>query len=1118
MTIRKVLLLAILVALAAAVVDADKRTVQKEREQLEKERRKQSIREQKRIRDAKLSQAKTKGETNADDDLREHDMLQGNDHLGGSPSLMELDQEAVMLDMLDAHMGELPEEIQMHLAHMKLLHAEAEKLGGGIEGLPFPLREQLEAATRYTVISPDEFESNSVFTPNSMYPWSSDGFEDHNHALLQEMRKVMVLDVSEESLPPPLVLAHNQQEIQRRRKIESGSDVEGTLDFELEEGAFIDDVSVEDLLNRTAVMVDADANQYYLNVLLPSAEGKEDLYDTATDFQRTRAEYLRREEERKRHADAESRLTNTKTKGGQVGAAASGPGKSSRGPAAGDSGEGPLLDHNLYNERLEGVCMILPTGYWSYEICHAKEVRQLHFEHDPARPEKGTYPTNLKSCGRIKRAGDTPADAVIREVHRVVSPQKLQKMVKAGKDTDTDTDSGAGASVVEMTSYTAGDRDHRTGVYNRVGEDEGERILRITDYYRAGDRCEAEDGHKAVPRSSVVVTQCCSSPMALEQALPVPEGVPDTVWHQLQELLRLENPAEDGKSGGGDDDGAVYTPEGVRVSDRREEDEEAVIQQVARLFQNQAGEGELTSEQARALASAHIAELHEAKVAAAAAGGLDPSLQPASVMRSSEANKYRHDLVLRHGQHQDQPGAASKGYPLDKAGHVGAFVESSRCQYHFVVCAPQLCMGEDEGEDEATSERERGREMERQRQEEERQQQAPKKQKKKGKKSKKSKKDKDKKKKKDKARRDEGDDWGQDVWEAQVEGDGVGSLSHEVSPAVDATGTDTGSHMPSATPTATPPPSVTPTSSIHEIAGDTPSKGKGKDRKYKGGNSDAAGGSSSKKRRRDKSASSAKAAAAAASDQDAESYWSLSQVMEAITNLCLVRQEEWWTYELCFKHGVRQFHLQTEAASASGSKSGQAGQQQNQQMVITSEFNLGNAPVTSYTSEEELNRQVSGGDRRKMMARVNEGHSGGGEEAGRDRSEKEFLIAAATHDYHYGDPPVGMAIPLLQRSYRPRVLSLNFDGGTPCDIESLNRSTQVRISCGDNDQILSVVEDHTCHYVMTVQSKQLCQVEGFRTPRKRIVPVELVSKADTDDFRSYLQHHVGPAEQEEEEE
>ena len=75
------------------------------------------------------------------------------------------------------------------------------------------------------------------------------------------------------------------------------------------------------------------------------------------------------------------------------------------------------------------------------------------------------------------------------------------------------------------------------------------------------------------------------------------------------------------------------------------------------------------------------------------------------------------------------------------------------------------------------------------------------------------------------------------------------------------------------------------------------------------------------------------------------------------------------------------------------------------------------------------------------------------------------------------------------------------------------RGTDVQLTCGDEDKITSVSEDRTCHYVINVSLKQLCYVQGFKIPPRRIVPVELVPYSEKEDLRSYLEYHMGSSDE-----
>ncbi len=45
---------------------------------------------------------------------------------------------------------------------------------------------------------------------------------------------------------------------------------------------------------------------------------------------------------------------------------------------------------------------------------------------------------------------------------------------------------------------------------------------------------------------------------------------------------------------------------------------------------------------------------------------------------------------------------------------------------------------------------------------------------------------------------------------------------------------------------------------------------------------------------------------------DASPGQALTSVMKALNSTCLMKQEEWWTYELCFAKGIRQLRINNE--------------------------------------------------------------------------------------------------------------------------------------------------------------------------------------------------------------
>ena len=90
----------------------------------------------------------------------------------------------------------------------------------------------------------------------------------------------------------------------------------------------------------------------------------------------------------------------------------------------------------------------------------------------------------------------------------------------------------------------------------------------------------------------------------------------------------------------------------------------------------------------------------------------------------------------------------------------------------------------------------------------------------------------------------------------------------------------------------------------------------------------------------------------------------LLSLVKSLQQQCLVRQEEWWTYELCFNAGIRQFHLQVDVVQAAGAnKGGRGGGAPQIHMSVQAEFMLGNAPVATYRSLAGMTAAVTGGYR-----------------------------------------------------------------------------------------------------------------------------------------------------------
>ena len=137
-------------------------------------------------------------------------------------------------------------------------------------------------------------------------------------------------------------------------------------------------------------------------------------------------------------------------------------------------------------------------------------------------------------------------------------------------------------------------------------------------------------------------------------------------------------------------------------------------------------------------------------------------------------------------------------------------------------------------------------------------------------------------------------------------------------------------------------------------------------------------------------------------------------------NSCFHRVEGWWTYELCYRKHVRQYH--TEGAGASATVSG--------------EFSLGRFD----------NEATRANNFRKS-----------GDASDASETTGNELTDSLTHV---------------------------FTGGTPCDLTPLQRETSVvyRCSGGGDDSagagIVSITEPATCRYLLTFVTPALCDRQG----------------------------------------
>jgi hypothetical protein len=244
----------------------------------------------------------------------------------------------------------------------------------------------------------------------------------------------------------------------------------------------------------------------------------------------------------------------------------------------------------------------------------------------------------------------------------------------------------------------------------------------------------------------------------------------------------------------------------------------------------------------------------------------------------------------------------------------------------------------------------------------------------------------------------------------------------------------------------------------------------------------------------------------------------LLNIIEFLNSSCLLRQEDWWSYELCFGKGIRQFHMQIESEM----KDERGERVIVQHESLQSQYFLGNAPTRLYTNITALElaagmlgvqakidaeKNTAKKDAMKLRGLVKKQ---GRETKRKRRGEKgsnygdEIIADVAFAEELYGDPEeeqesffenrnqrllsmAGLPTNILIKDTGPKSLKLEFEGGTPCDLEEVNRSTTVEISCGAKDTIIDIIEDRTCHYYFKVQTPSLCKHPAFQPKKNKML-------------------------------
>ena len=199
----------------------------------------------------------------------------------------------------------------------------------------------------------------------------------------------------------------------------------------------------------------------------------------------------------------------------------------------------------------------------------------------------------------------------------------------------------------------------------------------------------------------------------------------------------------------------------------------------------------------------------------------------------------------------------------------------------------------------------------------------------------------------------------------------------------------------------------------------------------------------------------------------------LAQVMTNVQNLCLFKAEEWWTYELCFNKGIRQFHVNVQMITDEN------GEVKSYEQTMETEYTLGKPPPIDRMLDEgylqeraweglgdnlDKKRGQGGGrsdrlvDKRVMTSSSTEmqggvGSGGGHGQAteGETHEDQGYTSSRtgtrATHSEvgrsgldvrEMGLPPPELLHRGKGKDGGVKTLKLEFTEGTPCDIVTGN--------------------------------------------------------------------------------
>jgi hypothetical protein len=236
----------------------------------------------------------------------------------------------------------------------------------------------------------------------------------------------------------------------------------------------------------------------------------------------------------------------------------------------------------------------------------------------------------------------------------------------------------------------------------------------------------------------------------------------------------------------------------------------------------------------------------------------------------------------------------------------------------------------------------------------------------------------------------------------------------------------------------------------------------------------------------------------------------LQSVLKDLLGRCVSKQEDWWTYEICFGKSTRQFRVQAvqddtpidvlKAADAADRAAGTSSQSVVQEIML----------LAKTLGMSEAVKQSNDRLQRIQQVAANAAAAAAGKPKPRTvmKVVSEFMLgtrapdAALDEDALYASvvyQEEGMAIDLVGKKKNNSMASvlLDYSNGTACDLKDATRSSRVELICGAGlgyqiIAIIDIIEDSTCHYLFKVSVPSLCEIDIFAPIEKTVAVLDCI--------------------------